>query len=148
MHVRCIDRDQTRTTARVDGRADESGKHYLGEVGSAISPIDCSLSFTPTPIPTPAPTPNLTRAPTPSSNDTVLEAAPATCPLPATATTDTLTLRTSEDAYLSDALFTASVNGHQVGGTMAPSALHGAGDSNAFTLPGDWARALRFKSNS
>jgi hypothetical protein len=51
---------------------------------------------------------------------------------------DTLTLRVSEDAWKGDAQFTVSVDGKQVGGTLTASALHGTGDSNVFTLTGQW----------
>jgi hypothetical protein len=59
-------------------------------------------------------------------------------PPPPPPTTDTLTLRMSEDAYQGNADFTVDVNGTQVGGTYATSALHSAGDSQVFSLTGDW----------
>jgi hypothetical protein len=73
---------------------------------------------------------------------------PPTAPSsPPTATTDTLTLQVSEDAWEGDAQFTVSVNGQQVGGTLTASALQSSSlygqanptsDSNVFTLTGQW----------
>jgi hypothetical protein len=58
-----------------------------------------------------------------------------------TATTSTLTLNMSEDAYQGDAQFTVSVNGQQVGGVMTANALHSMGDSEVFVLTGNWSTA-------
>jgi hypothetical protein len=52
---------------------------------------------------------------------------------------DTLVLSISEDAYQGDAQFTVSVDGRQLGGTFAATALHSAGASQSFTFKGDWA---------
>jgi hypothetical protein len=54
-------------------------------------------------------------------------------------TTSTITLNVSEDAYQGDAQFIVKVDGTQIGGTMTASALHASGDSNVFTLTGNWA---------
>ena len=45
----------------------------------------------------------------------------------------------SEDAYNGDAQFTISVDGAQIGGTQTAIASHVAGQSQAFTLLGNWA---------
>ena len=74
-----------------------------------------------------------------AAND-IFQGVPAPTPAPPAPTPahDTLTLRMSEDAYKGDAQFTVSVNGQQVSGTMAASALDSTGDSNVFTLIGNW----------
>ncbi len=51
---------------------------------------------------------------------------------------DTLVLAIAEDAYLGDAQFTISVNGQQIGGVQTATALHGAGQSQDFTLHGNF----------
>ena len=61
----------------------------------------------------------------------------ATSPLPATS--GTIVLRVSEDAYLADAQFTVSVDGKAAGGVQTASALHSNGDSNIVTLTGPWS---------
>jgi hypothetical protein len=68
----------------------------------------------------------------------IVEVEPQTTTPPPPPTTDTLTLRMSEDAYQGNANFTVDVNGTQVGGIYAASALHAAGDSAIFSLTGDW----------
>jgi len=60
----------------------------------------------------------------------VTEGGPA--PLPAS----TLTLNMSEDAWQGDALFTVAVDGAQLGGVYTASALHAAGQPQAFTIHG------------
>jgi hypothetical protein len=55
-------------------------------------------------------------------------------------TQDTLTLRMSEDAWQGDAQFVVKVDGQQVGGTETASALHATGDSNVFSLTGNWGQ--------
>ncbi|MGI4799883.1 MAG: carbohydrate-binding domain-containing protein, partial [Janthinobacterium lividum] len=51
---------------------------------------------------------------------------------------DTLVLQVAEDAYQGDAQFTVSVDGKAVGGTRSATASHAAGQSQAFTLTGNW----------
>lgn len=65
-----------------------------------------------------------------SKDPIVVEVAP---PAP-----DTLVLQLSEDAYLGDAQFTVSVDGTQVGGAQSVTALHGAGQKQAFTFNGSF----------
>jgi hypothetical protein len=65
--------------------------------------------------------------------------APPNPPTPPTTTAHTLTLRVSEDAYQGDAQFVVKVEGQQVGGILTASALHSSGDSNVFSLTGNWA---------
>jgi hypothetical protein len=66
---------------------------------------------------TPAPTPTPTPAPTPI-------------------TTSTLVLHLSEDAYLGDAQFVASVDGNALGAAQSVTALHGLGKLQDFTFTG------------
>ena len=50
-----------------------------------------------------------------------------------------MVVRISEDAYRGDARFTLSVDGVQVGDTLTATALHGKGQSQSFTVAGDFA---------
>jgi beta-glucanase (GH16 family) len=52
---------------------------------------------------------------------------------------DQLVLKISEDAYLGDALYTVSVDGVQIGGTLTAHASHAAGQDELITVEGDWA---------
>jgi hypothetical protein len=52
---------------------------------------------------------------------------------------DTLVLRTSQDAYQGSAQYTVSVDGRQIGGTLTAQAAHGSGQSDTLTVRGDWA---------
>jgi Ca-dependent carbohydrate-binding module xylan-binding len=52
---------------------------------------------------------------------------------------DTLALKVSEDAYLGNAQFTVSVDGHQIGGTQTTTALHAAGQTQTFNVLGTFA---------
>ncbi|TXM92241.1 carbohydrate-binding domain-containing protein, partial [Methylobacterium sp. WL116] len=52
---------------------------------------------------------------------------------------DKLVLKISEDAYKGDALYTVSVDGKQIGGTLTAHAAHTAGQSDTVTVNGDWA---------
>ena len=52
---------------------------------------------------------------------------------------DTLALQVSEDAYLGDAQFTVSVDGHQIGGTLTALASHSAGQTQTFNVLGTFA---------
>ena len=54
------------------------------------------------------------------------------------ATTSTLTLHVSEDAWNGDAQFVVLVDGQQLGGTQTATASHGAGQTQAITLTGDF----------
>ncbi len=76
-----------------------------------------------------------------SSPDGAATAPKLTLPPPATPLTigsgpDTLTLQVSEDAYNGDAQFTISVDGAQQGGVQTATAVHGAGQSQTFTVLG------------
>ncbi|HEX7820765.1 MAG TPA: carbohydrate-binding domain-containing protein [Sphingobium sp.] len=52
---------------------------------------------------------------------------------------DTLVLKVSQDYFVGkNALFTVSVDGKQVGGTLQASALRFTGEQDIFTLKGDW----------
>ena len=52
---------------------------------------------------------------------------------------NTLALHISEDAYLGDAQFTVSVDGHQIGGTLTATASHSAGQTQTFNALGTFA---------
>ena len=67
--------------------------------------------------------------------------APVTVPTPAPnpAERGILQLRVSGDAYRGDARFTVTVDGAQVGGTLAATASHAEGFSQNFTIAGDFA---------
>lgn len=58
--------------------------------------------------------------------------------VPVIAGPNSIVLRVSEDAWAGDAQFTASVDGVRVGGIMTATASHGAGQSQAITLPGSF----------
>ncbi len=67
--------------------------------------------------------------------------APSTASVPAVVGSgaDTLVLNLSEDAYGGDAQFTVTVDGKAVGPAQAVTASHSQGQSEAFTLKGDWS---------
>lgn len=78
----------------------------------------------PTPTPPPAPTPS----PTPSTPASItLGTGP-----------DVLVLRISQDAWNGDAEYVVRVDGVQIGGTLAASALTGSGQADLVTIRGDW----------
>ena len=52
---------------------------------------------------------------------------------------DTLALKVSEDAYLGNAQFIVSVDGHQIGGTQTTTASHAAGQTQTFNVLGTFA---------
>ena len=56
----------------------------------------------------------------------------------APATTDTLTLGLSEDAYKGDAQFTVTVDGVSLGAAQTVTASHAAGAQQLFTFNGNW----------
>src|SRR4051794_4714093 len=86
-------------------------------------PVDTSsLSFI-SPITTPTPTPASTPAPTPTPT-------PSPPPVPSSG----LVLSISEDAYQSDAQYTITVDGQQVGGIQTATASHSAGQSQQVSL--------------
>ena len=51
---------------------------------------------------------------------------------------DTLVLTMSEDYYQGDAQFTVSIDGAQVGGTFTTTARNSLGQTQSFTLQGNW----------
>ena len=51
---------------------------------------------------------------------------------------DSLVLQVSEDAWNGDAQFTVQIDGQQVGGTQTATASHAAGQSQAFTVLGNF----------
>ena len=89
---------------------------------------------TPTPFPPGAPfSPLVTSAP-----DSTMPVMPV-----ASATTDTLVLDLSEDAWQGNADFAITVDGNQVGSTQAVTALHSQGASQLFTFTGDWGTGVQ-----
>jgi len=65
-------------------------------------------------------------------------------PSPVGTGADTLVLNLSEDAYQGDAQFQLTVDGKAVGPIQGVTALHGKGQSEAFTFNGDWPGAHTF----
>ena len=51
---------------------------------------------------------------------------------------DSVTLNLSEDAYRGNAQFMLTVDGKPVGSAQSVKALHGQGQTEAFTFKGDW----------
>ncbi len=113
-------------------------------------------SSPPAPAPASASAPTLTPSTTPDpSNQILLGDDPAhTRTLDASAATtvgsgpDSLTLYVSEDAWNGDAQFTVSVNGQQVGGTLTATANHGAGETQAVTINGNFGNDAAWVSTS
>ena len=67
------------------------------------------------------------------------ELAPAPAPAPVASTgPDTLVVNLSEDAYQGNAQFVVSVDGVELGGAQEVTALHGSGQSQAFTFRGSF----------
>lgn len=71
----------------------------------------------PGPIPTPTPVPT---TPTPTAGQ------------------DTLVLKVSQDSWEGNAMYTVSVDGRQIGGTLTAHAEHDEGEVDTVTLHGDW----------
>ena len=108
----------------VDGATYNGVNDAAGAIGNAIGQ---SFIFTDTSGGTTTPPPT-TPPPPPPSSSTVIGNGP-----------DQLALKISEDAYLSDALYTVSVDGVQIGGTLTAHASHAAGQDELITVQGDWA---------
>ena len=79
-------------------------------------------------------------SPAQDSGSTPAGTQPATGSSTPASTASAITLNVAEDAGQGDAQFTVSVDGQQVGGVMTASALQSSGDSNVFTLTGDWGQ--------
>ncbi len=102
----------------------------------------------PTPVPTPPPPPTLAAPPAqtgqapPMIPSTPAGITPPVAPVatPPTIGTgpDTMVLKLSEDAYKGDAQFTFTVDGKPVGPAQSVTALHSQGQSESFTLKGDF----------
>lgn len=86
----------------------------------------------------PAPATAASTPPTPASPSG------STPPAPVGTRADTLVLNLSEDAYQGDAQFQLTVDGKAAGPAQGVTALHGKGQSQAFTFKGDWSGAHRF----
>ena len=64
---------------------------------------------------------------------------PAPGPVPVTTAPDTLALNISEDFVAANAQFTLAVDGVQQGGVQTTAAIHGAGQSQAFDVTGNFS---------
>jgi hypothetical protein len=51
---------------------------------------------------------------------------------------DSIVMKVSQDAYNGNAYYIVSVDGKQIGGTLAANASHAAGKSDVITVKGDW----------
>ena len=103
--------------ASINGVAASGGTGVLMSNGTLTGTVTLPTATT-TPVPAPAPVP----APTP---------VPAPAP-----TSSALGLKLSEDAYLGDAQFTIAVDGKTIGIPQSVTALHSAGQSQAFSVDG------------
>ncbi|WP_271570223.1 carbohydrate-binding domain-containing protein [Bradyrhizobium sp. CCBAU 11386] len=108
----------------VDGATYNGVNDAAGAIGNAIGQ---SFTFADTSGGTTTPPPT-TPPPPPPGSSTVIGNGP-----------DQLALKISEDAYLGDALYTVSVDGVQIGGTLTAHASHAAGQDELITVQGNWA---------
>jgi hypothetical protein len=74
----------------------------------------------------------------PGTTTTTTPITTPTVTTPPVATTETLTLNIAEDAWKGNADYTISVDGKQVGGVRAASALQADNHSNVVSVTGDW----------
>jgi hypothetical protein len=110
---------------------------------SAVATALNGVVFTPAPheiAPGKAISTTVTAAITDTAGKTASTAATVTATAAATSTPDTLSINVSEDAWQGDAQFLVKVDGSQVGGTEAASALHSSGDADVVQLTGDWGQ--------
>jgi beta-glucanase (GH16 family) len=124
--------DGTPTTDRnlyLDSAAYNGAAVPDGALGNLVGQSFSFQDSATTPPPATNPPPTTTPPPTPSD--------PAGTTIGSGA--DTLVLKLSQDAYLDDALYTVSVDGVQVGGTLTASASHGTGQSDIVTVLGSWS---------
>jgi len=105
--------------------------------GASTPPTPAAAATSPAPT-SPAPTTVASTNPNPTSPGGT------TPPAPVGTGADTLVLNLSEDAYQGDAQFQLTVDGKAVGPVQSVTALHGKGQSEAFTFKGDWSGAHRF----
>ncbi|MCA1515880.1 family 16 glycosylhydrolase [Bradyrhizobium yuanmingense] len=102
----------------------------IGNVlGQTFSFHDAASADPTTPVITPPPPTNSTGTPSRPQNGSSLSIG---------AGPDQLIFKISEDAYLGDALYTISVDGNQIGGTLTAHASHAAGQSDTIAVHGDW----------
>ncbi|MEY9594024.1 beta-glucanase (GH16 family) [Bradyrhizobium yuanmingense] len=102
----------------------------IGNVlGQSFSFHDAAPADTTTPVITPPPPTNSTGTPSQPQSGSSLSIG---------AGPDQLIFKISEDAYLGDALYTISVDGNQIGGTLTAHASHAAGQSDTIAVHGDW----------
>ena len=100
------------------------------DIASGIAKLLAPAAGAPVPV---VPTPPATGGGNPVP---VVPPPPATAPVTIGSGPDAIVLGISEDAYLGDAQFTVAVDGAQVGGIQSATALHGAGQDQAFTAKG------------
>ena len=114
---------------------------FSASTGVGAAGIAAGASTPATPV---APTTDPAPATTASTNPNPTSAGGTTPPAAVGTGADTLVLNLSEDAYQGDAQFQLSVDGKAVGPAQGVTALHGKGQSEAFTFKGDWSGAHRF----
>ena len=98
----------------------------------STSPAVAAPPSNPTPTPVPAP-PASVPAPAPPSTPAPVAAPPTVGTGP-----DTVVLTLSEDAFRGDGQFVLTVDGKQVGPAQSVTALHSQGQTESFTLKGDF----------
>ncbi|QOG23481.1 carbohydrate-binding domain-containing protein [Bradyrhizobium sp. SEMIA] len=108
----------------VDGATYNGVNDAAGAIGNAVGQ---SFLFTDKSGGTTTPPPTTPSPPPPTGSSTMIGTGP-----------DQLVLKISEDAYLGDALYTVSVDGVQIGGTLTAHASHAAGQDELITVHGDW----------
>ena len=120
------------------GRANPGGSTATPAAGTGPgdTTVPGGAAATPAPPLPSTPSPDATA----SANNTGANPAPGPVAAPPTVGTgpETMVLNLSEDAYRGDAQFVLTVDGKQVGPAQSVTALHGAGQSEAFTFQGNW----------
>jgi len=112
------DRNLYVNSISLDGTVNPSTTAPLYSGGTQTFAVTSTASASvPAPVPTPTPVP---------------------APVPTPTATDTLVLSLSEDAYLGDAQFTATVDGKSLGAAQSVTASHGQGQTQAFTFTGSF----------
>ncbi|WP_246686387.1 carbohydrate-binding domain-containing protein [Methylobacterium sp. WL30] len=120
-----------------DGTASTDRNLYIDSAtydGTAVSGSHLSLMSAGAQIVTVHDT---TAVPTPAAPVSTLVSTPTSTSIGSGS--DQLIFKISEDAYKGDALYTVSVDGKQIGGTLTAHASHTAGQSDTVTVNGDWA---------
>ena len=117
------------------GSATASGNTVLSTEPALVTTSPwAAASATSTPA-TPTPAAPVPATPTPAVPSVSGTTGQGTTPATAT---DTLVLHLSEDMYLGDAQFIASIDGNQLGSAQSVTALHGLGNTQDFTFTGQF----------